>query len=398
MKARKSINFTHRALRALPIPAKGKRGVYFDSQVKNLNVIVTDTGSKYFYVRKVIDGQSRRVRLGAFPDLSVENARDKAMAVKTAIAKGENPYEVQQQRKAEPTLAEFFQDYMQRHAIPHKKPASRQNDLSNFNCYLRESLGNRKLSSITREEIERLHRSIGNKGAPYAANRVLGLLKAMYSKAREWKLTEADNPATNVVPFKEQSRERFLRGDEFPRLFAALEDEPNQDMRDYVLLSLYTGARQGNILSMRWDALDFEREVWRIAETKNGHPQNVPLVAPALDVLQKRKKKAAKGAAFVFPSTGKTGHMVEPKSGWKRILKRAGIEDLRLHDLRRTMGSYQAINGTSLHIIGKSLGHKSLTATQIYSRLTDDPVRKSMSGAAEMMLAFGKGGKNADNS
>lgn len=244
MKARKSINFTHKALHALPIPPKGKRGVYFDTQVKNLNIIVTDTGGKSFYVRKVIDGQSRRVRLGAFPDLSVENARNKALEVKSAIAKGENPYETHQRRKSEPTFAEFFEEYMQRHAIPHKKPASRQNDRSNFNCYLRESLGNRKLSSIGRADIERLHRSIGE-DTPYAANRVLGLVKAMYTKAGEWKLTAGENPATNILPFKEQSRERFLRGDEFPRLFAALDEEPNADMRDYVLLSLYTGARQG---------------------------------------------------------------------------------------------------------------------------------------------------------
>lgn len=397
MKARKSIKFTHKALHKLETPAKGKRGVYFDTEVKNLNIIITDTGSKYFYVRKVIDGRSRRVRLGAFSDLSVENARNKAMEIKSAIAKGEDPYEVHQRRKSEPTFTEFFEEYMQRHSIPHKKPASRQNDLSNFNCYLRDSLGNRKLSSISRTDIERLHRSIGE-DAPYAANRVLGLVKAMYTKAREWKQMEGENPAANIVLFKEKSRERFLQGDEFPRLFAALDEEPNADIRDYVLLSLYTGARQGNILSMCWNALDFDRGIWRIEETKNGQPQNVPLVPPALDVLQHRKKKAERGAIFVFPSTGKTGHMVEPKSGWKRILKRAEIKDLRLHDLRRTMGSYQAINGTSLHIIGKSLGHKSLTATQIYSRLTDDPVRESMNRATEMMLALGKESNNANNS
>jgi integrase len=91
----------------------------------------------------------------------------------------------------------------------------------------------------------------------------------------------------------------------------------------------------------------------------------------------------------VFPGRGKTGHLVEPKTAWARILKRAGLQNLRLHDLRRTLGSWQAATGASLPIIGKSLGHKSLAATQVYARLNLDPVRAAVNTATDAMLLAG---------
>jgi integrase len=142
---------------------------------------------------------------------------------------------------------------------------------------------------------------------------------------------------------------------------------------------------------MRWEELNFERETWTIPRTKNDESVTVPLTAPALAILERRKTNAT--GPWVFPGAGKTGHLVEPKTAWKRILDRAGIQDLRLHDLRRTFGAYQACAGTSLPIIGESLGHKSLAATQIYARLNLDPVRASVTKAVQsMMLAAGAQG------
>ena len=109
----------------------------------------------------------------------------------------------------------------------------------------------------------------------------------------------------------------------------------------------------------------------------------VPLIPEALEILQRRKGTAS--SVFVFPGSGKSGHLQEPKKAWRRICTHAGLEDVRLHDLRRTMGSFQAITGASTAIIGKSLGHKSVEATAVYSRLTTDPVRDSMKKAVEAM-------------
>lgn len=385
MKAKNRINFTHKALHALPLPAPGKRAVYFDEQVKGLNLIVTDKGNKSFYVRKVIDGVSRRIRLGAFPDLSVENARGKANNVKAAIANNQNPYEEEQRRKGEPTLTEFFEEYKERHAIPHKKPSSLNGDEHHFSRHIKDRMGNRKLSSISREDIEDLHREIGKK-TKYSANRVLALLRTVFSKAIEWGRMKGDNPASRVRPFAEKTRDRFLQGEELHRFFMAIKKEKNKDIRDFVLLCLYTGARKSNVLSMRWDALNFEHGIWRIEETKNGDSLHVPLLPPALHLLRRRKRYATKKAVYVFPGTGKTGHMVEPKNGWKRLLKEANITGLRVHDLRRTQGSHQALTGASQLIIGKSLGHKTTKATEAYAHFILAPVFDAMDASTRSIL------------
>ena len=135
---------------------------------------------------------------------------------------------------------------------------------------------------------------------------------------------------------------------------------------------------------MRWQDISFDQLEWRIPMTKNGTPQIVSLSPEAMQVLQSRK--LSYNSEYVFPGNGKSGHLEEPKKGWDRILSRAGIEDLRIHDLRRTLGSWQARTGTSLAIIGKSLNHKSHASTLVYARLDLDPVRDSVNRATSVML------------
>jgi len=188
---------------------------------------------------------------------------------------------------------------------------------------------------------------------------------------------------------KEISRDRFIQGDELNAFFTALNNEPNPTIRDYIYLSLFTGARRDNVLSMKWSEISLSEGTWRIPMTKNGTPQNIPLPKPIIELLKERRNMIDKSEVFVFPGSGKTGHLVEPRKGWERLLAQAKIADLRLHDLRRTMGSWQAKTGASLVVIGKSLNHKSTQTTAIYARLDMDPVRASMNSAADAMLKAG---------
>jgi len=231
-----------------------------------------------------------------------------------------------------------------------------------------------------------LHAKLGKDKGIYTANRAISLLGVMFSKAIDWGW-EGINPIVGIKKFREKSRERFLQGDELPRFFKALEDEQNRDLADFFMLSLLTGARRANVLSMRWQDISIERATWAIHETKNGSSQIVPIGTEAIAILVERLQ--SKTNDWVFPSsTSKSGHLEEPKSAWKRILSRANLEDLRLHDLRRTMGSYQAATGANSFIIGKSLNHKTSQATAIYARLNIDPVRASMEKATEAMFGF----------
>lgn len=133
--------------------------------------------------------------------------------------------------------------------------------------------------------------------------------------------------------------------------------------------------------------MNLDRQEWRIRETKNGTPQTVTLSPEALAILCERKP--IEPATFVFPGIGSTGHLREPKKGWQRVLARAGIENLRIHDLRRTLGSWQAKTGASLAIIGKSLNHKNQNTTAIYARLDQEPVRASVNTATSAMMEAG---------
>ena len=278
----------------------------------------------------------------------------------------------------------LFDEFMERHAKVHKK--SWKDDLSLYNRYL-QPWKSRKLSTIRRADIQKLHAKIGKSGHPYGANRMLSLMSILFNKAEEWGLWEKSNPANGITRFKEKSRSRFLEADELPRFFQALGEEENETIRDYFLISLLTGVRRSNVLAMRWDELHLERGTWEIEETKNGTAQTVPLVGPALTILIERKEAA--DSDWVFPGVGKTGHLVEPKSGWKRLKERSGLENVRIHDLCRSLGSWQAATGANLSIIGKTLNHKNVATTAIYARLNIDPVRDSVEKATTAMLSAG---------
>jgi len=152
------------------------------------------------------------------------------------------------------------------------------------------------------------------------------------------------------------------------------------------MISLLTGARKSNTLAMRWEDINFTAETWRIEETKNSDPQTIHLPKQAMEILTERKWKSE--SPWVFEGRGAKGHLADPKKAWGRILKDAGIDNLRIHDLRRTLGSYQAATGANGYIIGKSLGHRSQQSTAIYARLNLDPVRDSVNKATDVMLGY----------
>lgn len=383
-------NFTKSFIESLPKAEKGKRSYYKDNKVSSLEIMVTDKGSKSFKVTKKKDGRIIRVTLGKYPDLSIENARKKAHEVSAQIAAGINPNEEKSKLNQEITFGNLFKEFIERYAKSQKKTWKDDERDINRLC---SHWFKRKISTITNQDIRLFHEKLGA-DAPYMANRMLARIKVMYNKAIEWGYG-GNNPADKIKKFKEESRDRFIQPDELPRFFKSLEQEENTIARDYIYLSLYTGARQSDVLSMRWDQIDFSSEKWRIPKTKNGDPQTIPLMKEALEIVKNRKKENKKldlsdlQKQWVLPSfKSEVGHLTEPKKAWSRILERAKIENLRLHDIRRTLGSYQAISGASNNIVGKTLGHKSQAATAIYARLNLDPVKKSMEDAISLISKY----------
>jgi integrase len=379
-----SINFTKAALNALPIPAPGKRATYRDIKTPGLQIRVTSTGVKTFTVFRKVNGRPERITLGRYPEMTPEQARKCAAEINAQIARGESPAERRRADKAEITFADFWKEYLERYARIRKKPRTFKEDEKTYRNYLAE-LGGCKLSKITRADCQRLHHDIARKTSGATANRALAVLSSALSVAHDWGYLAGANPAKGVKKFKEQARDRFIQADELPRFWQALLDEPNRDLADVFMASLLTGARRSNVLAMRWEDISFERAEWRIPDTKNGDPLTVPLVPELVNLLRERLTVAP--GEWVFPGTGQTGHLVEPKSAWRRVLARAGIEDLRIHDLRRTLGSSMAAAGVNTITTARTLGHKTLTMALRYQHLGTDPRRAAIEAGAGVILA-----------
>ncbi len=433
--------FNKGVVATLPCPDRG-RATYYDEKVPKLALRVTAAGTRTFYVIKRADDGMAWVKLGTFPDMTVEQARREAERKLGEFAGGLNPAKARREAKQRITLGEAFERYMRLHVVPHG--IRRANDIR---ALWERCVGTmpdlpakkhgrkrtkhpagvdwsaRKLEQIDAADIRTLHAEVGAHHATLA-NRTVEVLRAVFNHARQHGY-EGANPAEDIKPFREKKRDRFIQRDELPRFFLALSQDTSADFRHFVLLSLLTGARRENVLSARWQDIDLERAVWRIPETKNDEPVTVPL---AIQVLRARTPRRS---GFVFPAKSATGYMSAPKKRWATLFDRdelaqlttrieaaggkldiedsaslerkleraravaadlsvdtdgARIDDLRIHDLRRSLGSWQAITGASLVIIGKSLGHKSPDATMIYSRLHIDPVRASVTTATASML------------
>jgi len=391
---RSKINFTKAKIESLPLPEKGWK-YYYDLKVQGLGIGIGSTGKRSFILYRKISGIPERITLGRYPDLTIEQARGKAAEINSAIAKGSNPARIKRGEKAELTFNDLFAEYLERHSKPNKRTWGE--DISKFDTYLAKPLGKKRLSTIDRASIAAIHSAITKEGYAPTANRVKALISSIFGWGISAGLCQT-NPALGIRLNREYSRDRFIQRDEFPKFFQALANEPNDTIRDYIVISLLTGARKANVLSMQWSDVSLKRGEWRIKKTKNGTPQTVTLSPEVLALLRNRirNRKPSEPTTFVFPSNGSSGHLIEPKRGWNRILERAGINDLRIHDLRRTLGSWQAKTGASLVTIGRSLNHKDPSTTAIYARLDLDPVRESVNTATSAMMEAAGLKKTAD--
>lgn len=299
---------------------------------------------------------------------------------------------------------------------------------------------NRAMVDITHADANKLHTGIGT-DSPVLANRVCELGSAVWNHQGI-----TPNPFSGIEPFYEEKRDVFIEPEHLPRVAAALEEDSSDWFRDWVWLDLMTGARKSNLLALPFAQLrlDGPKPTWTIPgvepknkklkrgqTTKNSRPHEIPLVSVAVEILRARRE-AYPDSPLVFPAESASGHRASPKKRWAALLDRielrelekrirakggafkwandgseslaravtrarevaAGLKvdtsgarlDLRIHDLRRSLGSWQAIGGASLPIIGKSLGHRNASSTAIYARLHDDPVRRSVESATSAML------------
>lgn len=385
----RKFNFTEAAIAALPYAAPGKRPMYYDASVKNLALRVS-AQNKIYYLVKRVNGQLIFSKIGDASNTSLKSARKQMAELMEQTNRGENPNDDKRKIRESITVQEFFDEYYYPdHSALRKQTSSCKMDKTSMRLYIPTEIKSRKLLNISRADMERMHNSIWQRTkSVYSANRGLKLMRQMFNKAIDWGM-QCHNPAARIKLFPENKRDRFLQPDEIPRFLDALSQDPDLSFRSFILLCLLVGQRRANMQAMRWSDVNFERRALYIKKTKNGAPQAVPLPDQAIDIL--RELETFKTCEWVFPSRqSRSGHIENPQVRWRALLKRAGIENMRIHDLRRTFASYQAINGASNEIIGKALGDKSPAVIPIYARLTEAPVRQSIQSAADSILPMNK--------
>lgn len=372
------------------IKSTGKRKRYWDTKVAGLVLEVMASGTKIYRYCRMVNAKQQWDTVGAHSTITLEAARNQAVVLSARLIEGSDFAGERKAKREELTVKDLGGLYFDHYANERCETADEMRK-----CFFRwyASEFDKPLSEITVKSLQLFINQLAGGKHYYRANRALELIKAMFN----WGIRKgfcSENPANKVDSFKEIPRERFIQPHEFEPLMRAVMAYPDDRVRDYVLLSLYTGARKSNVLSMRWDQINFTFGTWTIPRTKNGDSQTIALSDAALDILEARKK-AVKGTLipWVFPGGGKggvgnSGHLRDPKKGWLSICKKAEIKDLRLHDLRRSAGSYAVMAGASTAVVQKMLGHKSLQAASVYQRVANDPARKAMNDALKLMRAM----------
>ncbi len=394
---------TKRYIESLPIPVE-KRAQYIDSDTKGFGLMIQPTGKKTFYWYRKVAGYPTYISIGEHPSLSVEAARGVAEEYNGKLARwkstgyaGRSPFDRGQE--SDLTVAKLIDFYIEKHIRLDCKNPDQAVKTAEWvrKKYLPESLKARKPEHFRREHVKELLSEIRTKHGDYTRNRVLQFLRAAFKFAITEELFTGESPCAGIAELYEEERDRRLEPEELPAFFKALASEETPDhIRDIVLVALFTGSRSSKVFGLKWDDVNLERGVWRVEnpkgkkQTSSGEtkPYFSALSPEVVAILTRRKDTAT--SQYVFPST-KAGkpHIVDIKAQWRSLLKRAGITNLRVHDLRRSLGSFAADDNTSLLVIGKMLGHASTAATHIYARLSLGPVREATERTVNTMLEAG---------
>lgn len=348
----------------------------WDSEIKGFGVVVMPSGRCTYVIQyRNTANTKKRLKLGVHGHITAEEARELAKKRFASIAQGLDPAEEKKQVKNLATVNDLAADYLERHA-PKKRIKSIQEDQNLLNNIILPALGSNKVLYISRRDIENLHLRLEK--TPYQANRVLSLLSKMFSLAVAWGW-RADNPAQGISRYQEEKRDRWLNDEELQRFWAVLDQNPNHLTAYVFKFLLLTGARKGEALGATWDQFDLEKGLWTKPShlTKQNKKEFLPLSNKTLELLQTLKKFSSNNSPYLFPGRLDGEPLKEIKTFWNTAIKKAKLENVRIHDLRHTHASHLISSGLSLSIVGKLLGHTQASTTQRYAHLADEPLRKA---------------------
>ena len=361
-------------------PAGARRIDYFDAELPGFMLEVRCTGGKTFYQRyRDPGGRERQFKIGAAHVLTVSQARRKARAVLAEAILGRDPQKERQELRSIPTLAEFIRDAY----LPYAKNVKRswQTDETILRIHILRKFGALPLNQISNQDIADLLCRM--RAADYASgttNRVLVLLRFIFNLAKKWGVPgSAKNPTAGLKTAPDVCRERFLTHDEAHRLLLALDTDENRVAACAIKLLLFTGARRNEITHAKWEFVNWEQRTLLVPRAKSGRPRSIHLNSAALELLRSVCRTENNPLLFPSPITGRPSASLH--FPWWRIRKRAGLLDVRLHDLRHSFASFLVNEGVSLYVVQGLLGHSQARTTQRYAHLANH----TLADAAEVI-------------
>ena len=354
--------------------------LFWDRHLPGFAVRVYPSGTRTYIVQTRGPYGARRVTLGRHGVITATEARRRAWQVIARIKAGKDPLpESSASRRAVgPRLADMAARYMDEHVAVHCKPATMRIRSSAIYKHIVPRLGNLRIGTIGRRHVTALHQRMAS--TPVQANNVLITLSQIFTKAQDWGiLAEGTNPCRHVELYRQRTRERFLTEAEFKRLGRVLDEAlqnggATPEAIAAIRLLMLTGCRRSEILGLRWDDVDLEARELRLRDSKTG-PRVVPLSPSAVQLLSDLPRSG--GSEWVIPGRKPGRHMVRLGNAWRLLRKRAGLHDVRLHDLRHSFASSALALGESLPMIARLLGHRQIASTARYAHLARTSVHEA---------------------
>jgi integrase len=372
------------------IEPENKDVIIRDSELKGLLCKVTPKGKKvYLLYYRTKDGRERRLVIGTHGNITCDQARNIAIEWLSEIAKGKDPSLNKQLGKLDITVIGLADRYLEEYALIHKKPLSIKRDKVLLKYHIIPSLGKIKVNALTVKDISDLHYRL--RGLSTSANRCIALLSKMLNLAEKWELrVDASSLCKHIKKYPENKRDRFLSMIEIEKLLEVLKDaemtktELSSSVAAIKLL-LLTGCRLSEILTLKWEYIDILNYRINFPDSKTGK-KTVYISPYVIEILSFIVKK--ENNPYVIHGIKEGSHLINLQKAWRRIRKKAGLEDVRLHDLRHSFASIGAASGLSLPIIGALLGHTQVQTTARYAHLIGDPLREAANLIGEKIKAI----------
>lgn len=361
---------------------------YFDIKTTGLVLTVSSAGKKTYSIRaKNTQGRVIQRKIADASVVQLVEVKKIAIKLLTDLAKGIDPFE---QKPMSPKLMDFSNDYLD---FVKSYKRSWQTDESLLRNHINPAFGRKHMDQITKHEIITFCAKHRKTHAPGSVNRLLIILRYMFNLALKWEVTGIiKNPTAGIPMFEENNKlERFLTKEEVFRLYEIVRQSDNTMLKFIIPMLILTGARKREVLDAKWEDFDVEKRSWRIPITKAGKPRHVPLSDGALQILaavhndRKQWPPNRKTTPWVFANPKTAKPYVSIFYAWNTARKKAGLPDVRIHDLRHSFASFLINNGRSLYEVQKILGHTQIITTQRYAHLTQDTLLEAANTATQAL-------------